>query len=496
MSDVALGQAGMNPLAAVRPFSQRARGARFYRANFGRILAGLDLVGGVALVAVLVLAREGTLLDASLRALLPYAFAAAVIAGVLREHDLYRFSVEASALSQLARTAGALAFAAPLGAGAGALAASMAGTASGEALTGSAATALVLAAALLAMHAAYGAIARILTRAGVFALNVVLVGATANARQLLARNAASRDLNVLAVFDDRLSRAPADIAGVPVLGDLDALLAWPALPAVDRIIVTVSTQARDRVRTLIERLRVAPNNVVLLLDIDGFEPTATSLAKVADAPAAYVSGAPADGRRAFWKRVQDLTFGSAILCVAAIPMLLIALAIKLDSRGPIFFRQPRHGFNNEIIEVWKFRSMRADAADHQAAQQVTRRDPRVTRVGAFIRKTSLDELPQLFNVLKGEMSLVGPRPHAVGMRTGDAESASLVAHYAHRHRIKPGMTGWAQIHGSRGPVHTADEVRARVRLDVDYIQRANFWLDLWIMLVTAPCLLGDSSADR
>lgn len=496
MSDVALGQAGIGPLATARPFPRRARGARFYRANFGRVLAGLDLVGGVALVAVLVLAREGTLLDASLRALLPYGFAAAVIASVMREHDLYRFPVEASALSQLARTAGALAFAAPLGAGAGALAASMAGAETGEALASSVATAVVLATALLAMHAAYGAIARALTRAGVFALNVVLVGATANARQLLARNAANRDLNVLAVFDDRLSRAPEDIAGVPVLGDLDALLAWPALPAVDRIIVTVSTQARERVRTLIERLRVAPNKVVLLLDIDGFEPTATSLAKVADAPAAYVSGAPADARRAFWKRVQDLTFGSAILCAAAIPMLLIALAIKLDSRGPVFFRQPRHGFNSEIIEVWKFRSMRADAADYQAAQQVTRHDPRVTRVGAFIRKTSLDELPQLFNVLKGEMSLVGPRPHAVGMRTGDAESASLVAHYAHRHRIKPGMTGWAQIHGSRGPVHTADDVRARVRLDVDYIQRANFWLDLWIMLATAPCLLGDARADR
>jgi polysaccharide biosynthesis protein PslA len=325
---------------------------------------------------------------------------------------------------------------------------------------------------------------------------VVLVGATANARRLLERNQSSGELNVLGIFDDRLSRAPSQIGGAPVLGDLDALLSWPLLPSVDRIIVTVSSTAQERVRLLIQRLRVAPNKVVLLLDIEGFDPTATSLARVADAPAAYVSGRPEDARRAFWKRAQDLALGMAILVLAAIPMLAIALAIKLDSKGPVFFRQPRHGFNNEIIKVWKFRSMRPESADLKAAQQVTKDDPRVTRIGAFIRKTSLDELPQLFNVIAGEMSLVGPRPHAVGMRTGDVESASLVADYAHRHRIKPGMTGWAQIHGSRGPVHTPEDVRERVRLDLDYVDRANFWLDVWIMLATAPCLLGDAKAQR
>ena len=146
--------------------------------------------------------------------------------------------------------------------------------------------------------------------------------------------------------------------------------------------------------------------------------------------------------------------------------------------------------------VWKFRSMRHEAADPTASRQVTANDDRVTRVGRFIRKTSLDELPQLFNVLRGEMSLVGPRPHAIGMKTGQVESARLVAEYAHRHRIKPGMTGWAAVKGSRGPLHTAADVRTRVRLDIEYIERQSLWLDLWIMLVTVPVLLGDPAAQR
>jgi lipopolysaccharide/colanic/teichoic acid biosynthesis glycosyltransferase len=177
-------------------------------------------------------------------------------------------------------------------------------------------------------------------------------------------------------------------------------------------------------------------------------------------------------------------------------MLGVALAVRLDSPGPILFRQRRHGFNNEEIVVWKFRSMRHDVADASASRQVTADDQRITRVGRFIRQTSLDELPQLFNVLTGDMSLVGPRPHAIGMKSGDKESAGLVAEYAHRHRIKPGVTGWAAIHGSRGPVDTAELVRRRVSLDVEYIDRQSFWLDLYILAMTIPCLMGDRSAVR
>ncbi|MCL4150385.1 UNVERIFIED_CONTAM: hypothetical protein GTU68_020400 [Idotea baltica] len=178
-------------------------------------------------------------------------------------------------------------------------------------------------------------------------------------------------------------------------------------------------------------------------------------------------------------------------------MLAIALAIKLDSAGPVFFRQKRHGFNNQVIRVWKFRSMKNNkAAEERMRAQTFADDPRVTRIGAFIRRTSLDELPQLFNVLTGEMSLVGPRPHAIGMTADAHEVHSIVSDYAHRHRAKPGITGWAQINGSRGPVHTQQEVQDRVRLDMEYINRSSIWFDLYIMLLTAPCLLGDSKRDR
>jgi lipopolysaccharide/colanic/teichoic acid biosynthesis glycosyltransferase len=140
--------------------------------------------------------------------------------------------------------------------------------------------------------------------------------------------------------------------------------------------------------------------------------------------------------------------------------------------------------------------MRQDAADATASRQVVAGDARVTRVGRFLRRTSLDELPQLINVVRGEMSLVGPRPHAIGMKTGDVPSADLVAEYAHRHRIKPGMTGWAAINGSRGPLHEAREIQRRVALDVDYIERQSFWLDFKIMLLTMPSMLGDRAAIR
>ena len=184
------------------------------------------------------------------------------------------------------------------------------------------------------------------------------------------------------------------------------------------------------------------------------------------------------------------------MVVAAPVMVLVALAVRLDSPGPIFFRQRRHGFNNEAITVWKFRSMRVEATDHTAARQVSRDDDRVTRVGKIIRKLSLDELPQLFNVITGEMSLVGPRPHPIGMKTAGEDAASLVWSYAWRHRMKPGLTGWAQINGSVGAIDTPELVRRRVMLDVEYIERHSFWLDIYILAMTIPALIMTRDAVR
>lgn len=323
--------------------------------------------------------------------------------------------------------------------------------------------------------------------------NIVVVGATAHAERLIRAALARRDMHVIGVFDDRLARAPERIEGVPVLGDVAALIGHRVMPHVDRIVLALDPS--PRAREIAGRLAVLPQEISLLVDLAGHGREDAALARIADSALARLSGLPEDDRRLFAKRLQDLALGSAALAAASPLLLLIALVVKLDSPGPIFFRQRRHGFNNEEIVVWKFRTMRHDPAS-ASLEQVRARDPRITRVGRFLRSMSLDELPQLFNVLTGEMSLVGPRPHAVGMRTGDTESAKLVAEYAWRHRIKPGLTGWAAIHGSRGPLTTAEDVHARVSLDLEYVERQSFWLDVWIMLKTIPCLLGDKVAVR
>lgn len=329
--------------------------------------------------------------------------------------------------------------------------------------------------------------------------NVVVVGATKAAERLISRALKTGEVNVLGVFDDRLARNPEALRGVPLLGDTQALLSHRIMPFVDRVIVAVPTGAQERVRQVIAALRPLPNEVSLLLEDDFLTAAGLSSAHsnlISDLPLARVAGIPHHLGSATVKRAVDLLVGSLALVCALPVMALVALAIRLDSPGPILFTQRRQGFNNEEIIVWKFRSMRHDVADANARRQVQAGDDRVTRVGRLIRSTSLDELPQIFNVLSGEMSLVGPRPHAIGMMTGDVESARLVAEYAHRHRMKPGMTGWAAINGSRGPVDTPEDVRRRVELDVEYIERQSLWLDLYIIAMTIPCLLGDRQALR
>ena len=346
-------------------------------------------------------------------------------------------------------------------------------------------------------HIIFLVLGRQMTRAGWIGENVVIVGATPNARRMIERNAKNRELNIVGIFDDRLARAPRSMGGAPLLGRLDDLLAWDRLPEIDRIVVTVTSDARHRVKDLVDRLRILPQRVVLLLDLEGFDPETESLARIAHSPAAYVSGSPHDARRAISKRIFDVCFASAML-IAFMPILmLLAVAIKLESKGPVLFRQNRHGFNNQIIKVWKFRSMRHDPkAAERISQQTVADDPRITRIGRFIRQTSIDELPQLVNVLKGEMSIVGPRPHAVGMTTEEQSVQNIVGDYAHRHRVKPGITGWAQINGSRGPVHTKELMRERVRLDMEYVNRSSFWFDFYIMLMTLPRLFGDANKLR
>ena len=347
---------------------------------------------------------------------------------------------------------------------------------------------------LCGLHGVWWSVVKQWRAKGRLTPNIVVVGATANAERLVEVALKGRDAAVLGVFDDRADRSPRDIAGVAMLGDTQALVEHRIMPYVDKVVIAVPQVAQARVRELIERLSVLPNEIMLFID-QGPASRAAALSRIADAPLAPVSGAPSNERRALVKRIADLVIGVLALVALSPLMTAIAVAIKLDSPGPVFFRQRRHGFNSEEILVWKFRSMR-QGADRGPIRQVTKGDPRVTRVGRILRPLSLDELPQLLNVMTGEMSLVGPRPHAVGMKTGETVSAKLVAEYAHRHRMKPGITGWAAVNGSRGPVDTAELVRRRVALDIEYIERQSLLLDLMIMVRTIPCLLGDKLAVR
>lgn len=353
------------------------------------------------------------------------------------------------------------------------------------------------AATLFGLHTLYFYFVQRLHKRSALAPTIVLLGATETARRLIEENAKTHELNILAIFDERLEKAPADIHGVPIVGKIQDLLDWDELPYVNRIVITLPSMAVDRKLNFFEQVRKLPNNIAFVIDeFENLNHIQQRLSQITQISLSDVAGKAKSGRYSAFKRAGDVIISVTALTLGAPVLALIALLIKMDSPGPVIFTQERHGLNNRVIRVHKFRSLRIESEDKKAAQQVTANDNRVTKIGRFIRKTSLDELPQLWNVLKGEMSLVGPRPHAIGMRTGEIESYKLVEEYAHRHQVKPGMTGWAQIHGSRGPLHNADDVARRVELDIDYIERSSTMLDLIIMFKTLPCLLGDSENIR
>ena len=483
-------RAGADRRGPLRPERLISARERFHGFGPARAFRIVDTCLILALASVICgLAQTGGLLSTPITAALPYVIGSGLLIWSLGGVGAYRFSASEGLSVHLLR-----AFAGFLPAACLLLVADAVGLPRHELVQLAAWLALSFA-AVYVLHAGWWLLVSAWRSQGRLTPNIIVVGATRNAERLIQALIDNREANVIGVFDDRAARAPPNIRGVPVLGDTAALLGHRLIPFVDRIVITVPSSAQGRVGQIIERLRVLPNDIALFLDFEAGGHDAT-LSRLARLPLAHVSGAPRNESRAFWKRVQDLVFGGIALIPAVPIMTVIAIAIRLDTPGPVFFRQRRHGFNNEEIVVWKFRSMRQEAADATASRQVSAGDDRVTRIGRIIRNTSLDELPQLFNILKGEMSLVGPRPHAIGMKTGDTESARLVAEYAHRHRLKPGMTGWAAIKGSRGPVDTPESVRRRVALDVEYIERQSFWLDLYIIAVTVPCLLGDRHAVR
>jgi Undecaprenyl-phosphate glucose phosphotransferase len=298
------------------------------------------------------------------------------------------------------------------------------------------------------------------------------------------------------VFDDRNdSRALDTCAGSPKLGKVDDVLEFARRTRLDLVLFALPISAETRILAMLKKLWVLPVDIRLSAHTNQlrFRPRAYSF--LGAIPMLDVFEAPITDWDMVMKWLFDKVIGGFILLLTSPVMVLVALAIKLDSPGPVLFRQKRFGFNNERIEVLKFRSLFHDQADPMATKVVTKNDSRVTRVGRFIRKTSLDELPQLFNVVfKGNLSLVGPRPHAVQGKLQTRLFDEAVDGYFARHRVKPGITGWAQINGWRGEIDNEEKIQKRVEFDLYYIENWSVLLDLYILFKTPLALLKSENA--
>jgi Undecaprenyl-phosphate glucose phosphotransferase len=313
------------------------------------------------------------------------------------------------------------------------------------------------------------------------ARRTVILGAGPQAVRLVRalRREDDRSLRLLGVVDDRVPHRTGWPERLAHLGPIDMLFGMIRRGEVDQVIIAFPWSASSRIADLLDRLSCVAVEIRLAPDL------ACPLPKRGVAASLPVlRRCPISSWGAGVKAVEDWVLAFTALAIAAVPMALISLAIRLDSRGPILFRQRRTGFNGRDIHVLKFRTMYHEAADHEASVQVREGDPRVTRVGAILRKTSLDELPQIFNVLAGDMSFVGPRPHAPGTRAGSRRFEEVVANYAARHRVKPGLTGLAQVRGWRGPTETEEKLVRRVESDLEYIENWSIWLDIVIILRT------------
>ena len=338
---------------------------------------------------------------------------------------------------------------------------------------------------------------RRLVKQGRLTRRAVIYGGGEAAERLIARFEADTesDIRICGVFDDRGDERSAKlVSGYPNLGRLDELLAFGRRTRVDLVIMALPLAAEQRVSDVLRRLDVLPVDIRLAAMTSQLRFCKRTYSYIGSVPMIDLTDKPLNGWSTIAKWTFDKIVGAVALVLLAPVLAAVAVMIKLDSRGPVLFRQKRYGFNNELIEVYKFRSMFTDKTDATASKLVTRNDARVTRVGRFIRRTSLDELPQLFNVMNGTLSLVGPRPHAVQAKAADRLYGEVVDGYFARHKVKPGITGWAQINGWRGETDTAEKIQKRVEFDMYYIDNWSVFLDLYILAKTPISLLTTKNA--
>lgn len=301
-------------------------------------------------------------------------------------------------------------------------------------------------------------------------------------------------INIVGIFDDRSERCLDSIDEKSRLGNVDTLISMAREWHIDEILIALPWGAEDRISVILNKLQVLPVNIRLCPESLCFKVPNYGYSNYSGIRILKMLDKPLSGWNYIIKTVEDKILGFFILALISPILLVIAALVKLDSPGPVFFRQKRYGFNNQLINMYKFRSMYVDKQDNNAAQLATKDDPRVTKLGRFLRRTSLDELPQFLNVLTGEMSIVGPRPHAMEAKAAGQLYEDVVFQYAARHKVKPGITGWAQVNGWRGETDTEEKIHKRVEYDIDYINRWSLFFDLTIILRTIFVVIKGQNA--
>jgi Undecaprenyl-phosphate glucose phosphotransferase len=311
----------------------------------------------------------------------------------------------------------------------------------------------------------------------------------------LLEQSPDQDLEIVGLFDDRFdNRSPESVKKHRKLGTITDLAPFAREQAVDLIIVAIPLSAETRLLQILKRLWELPVDIRISGAAGKLKLSRQAYTYLGELPLLSAFERPLSGWDVVIKSVVDRVLALAALVALSPVMLGVAIAVRFESKGPVIFRQKRFGFNNQLVEVFKFRSMYTDMSDAAATRLVTKDDPRVTRVGRIIRKTSLDELPQLFNVLTGTLSLVGPRPHATQAKAAGSLYDEVVDGYFARHKVKPGITGWAQINGWRGETDTREKIEQRVKHDLDYIDQWSIWLDLYILAKTPLALIKSENA--
>ena len=349
----------------------------------------------------------------------------------------------------------------------------------------------VVTVSLVSARIVAGAVLRRAVReGGVFSRRIAIVGANEIGARFAAHAAdPEKAISIVGIF----SAGPEDVAGGfghPADGDLRALERAARAGEIDDVVIAMPRLSKDAMATIVNRLSTLPVTLAICPNAHWLDHTGGDIVRIGGTPMLTLYRRPLEGWGSVLKTAEDYAVGVPAFILLSPLMLAIAIALKLEGKGPVFFTQQRHGFNHKVFRIFKFRTMTV-LEDGAEIPQARANDPRVTKLGAFLRRYSLDELPQIYNVLRGEMSLVGPRPHALAH---NHQYALAIENYSGRHKVKPGMTGWAQVNGCRGETSENERMAERVRYDLEYVDNWSLWFDLKIMVLTFAAVLFPKNA--